>query len=133
MGTQSNSSESACHPSRRPRSIPGSFNLPIWSEFLEPVEHSEVSAEIEAELSGSDAHEARPSARFWLMLLGATAAHTALIWVLDAIPVHNNEHVTLRWLRALAEHPVRGPLGLALAAVGALKFVRAALNRSPPA
>ncbi len=100
---------------------------------MEPVENSEVSAENEAESSGSAEQETRPSARFWRVLLCSMAAHTGLIWVLDAIPVHSNELLGLRWLRALAEHPVRGPLGLALAIVGVVQLVRAVFNRSSPA
>lgn len=96
---------------------------------MEPVENSEVSAESDAERGGSAEREARPGARFWPVLLGSIAAHTALIWTLEAIPVHNNELLGLRWLRSLAEHPVRGPLGIALAIVGLVQLVRAVFNR----
>lgn len=99
---------------------------------MEPVENREVSAEIDAEGSGAEP-EARPSARFWRLLLGSIAAHTSLIWALEAIPAHTNELIGLRWLRALAEHPVRGPLGLALAVVGVVQLVRAVFNRSSSA
>ena len=99
---------------------------------MEPVENREISAERDAEGSGAE-HEARPSTRFWRVMLGSMAAHTGLIWVLEAIPVRTNELLGLRWLRALAEHPVRGPLGLALAVVGVVQLVRAVFNRSSTA
>ena len=97
---------------------------------MEPVENNKVSAESETEGSEFGEQEARQSTRFWPVLLGSMAAHTALIWALEAIPVHNNEFLGLRWIRALAEHPVRGPLGLALALVGVVQLVRAMQGRS---
>ena len=74
--------------------------------------------------------ERDPAARrFPLLLLASIAAHAGLTWALDAVPVTIGEALVLRWLRALAEHPIRGPLGLALGATAVLHLAAAALNR----
>ena len=66
---------------------------------------------------------------FWRALLASIAVYEGLIWVLDAIPTRVGEPLVLRWLRALGEHPLRGPLGLTLAWLGVVQLLRAALNR----
>jgi len=67
---------------------------------------------------------------FWPALLGASALQLALTWFLNAIPPRTGEAASLRWLRALTEHPWRSPLGLALAWLGLAQLVRAVFNRA---
>ncbi len=62
---------------------------------------------------------------FWPALLASATAFAALTWVLDGLPAQNEEGLVLRWLRALAQHPVRGPVGLALVIVGTRQLVKA--------
>lgn len=66
-----------------------------------------------------------PNARFWRTLAAALVFHMGLVWALDALPPRTGEVLPLRWLRALAEHPIRGPLGLALAVLGVRLLLRA--------
>jgi len=79
--------------------------------------------------SGAPASPREPR-RFWRALAVAFAACTGSSWILDALPPAIGEPVLLRWLRALAEHPVRGPLGLALAWIGLVLAFKAAFRRS---
>ena len=60
-----------------------------------------------------------------LVFVAAFAVHRLLAWALDARPAALGEPLTLRWLRALAEHPIRGPLGLALAVLALRALGRA--------
>jgi len=67
----------------------------------------------------------------WHIFVASGCVHLAITWSLDGIPAARGEPWALRWMRALAEHPVRGPLGLAMAWLGARALLRAALNRPP--
>jgi hypothetical protein len=69
----------------------------------------------------------------WVLFACAETAYLLIKWSISAIPASFGEPLGLRWLRAFAEHPVRSPLGLALAYVGLAALARALLNRPPRA
>ena len=73
------------------------------------------------------------SGRVILLLVLAFAVHRIVVWALDARPAALGEPLALRWLRALADHPVRGPLGLVLALLAIRALYRAIGGSAPRA
>ena len=71
----------------------------------------------------------RPPAIPWRVFVGAITIQLAIKWALNGLPALTDEALALRWLRALVEHPYRGPLGLALLWLGIRSLVRAAFNQ----
>ena len=73
-----------------------------------------------------------PRARLpWNVFIASELLYLAIKWTLDGIPPSTGEPLLQRWLRALVEHPVRSPLGLALAWLGACALTRGVLGRPP--
>ena len=65
-----------------------------------------------------------PVLRIWPCALAGWALWTVWAWWLEHEPAAFDEPLWLRWSRACAEHPVRGPLALGLLCLG-LRRLRA--------
>ena len=96
---------------------------------MESSDRSESEAVQDGALDAAEVASRPEPWHFWRALLGAIVVQEGLNWTLDAIPPRTGESTVLRWLRALGEHPFRGPLGLTLACLGCAQLVRALLNR----
>jgi GNAT superfamily N-acetyltransferase len=99
-----------------------------------PSESTEPAGGAEADASGeSGAEPSRRGRGFGTLLLLAVLLHRAVAWVLEALPCRRGESLVLRWLRSWADHPVRGPLGVALLVLALVELGRALSNRPPRA
>jgi hypothetical protein len=98
---------------------------------MEDAESGAGRAEEPFPADGSEPAVQRRHGGFWSCLAAAVVLHRLAAWSLEARAPEDGEPLALRWLRSLADHPVRGPLGLALATTAAAECLRALLNRPP--
>ena len=73
----------------------------------------------------------RPAWTPWTALASAAGAMWLLTWALGRVPAAVGEPWTVRWLRALVEHPYRSVLGLAALALGLGPRPTATPDRDP--
>lgn len=108
----------------RPKDLPLPLRPELDPDEVDPSTPAEPQGPVR--LESSSARDSTPA-----LIVAVTGAYLLLKWALDGWPAVLDEPVVLRWLRGLAEHPVRAPVALVCIALGLRSALRVARGAPP--